>query len=328
MGNLLHRLLFRHNIGKLALGQFLLVFAVLILDPGPVYDVYSWEVMDPIPPYIDFDDGFWAGTEPLNSTTFGDSDIHRPAFDFRNSNGSVTYVTNVTVTFHRVNHTDANITQVTPTVSPVHFFLRGPYIREEEKDPWVDLDSVNLTPRRYEVWVLRYAAHDGKANYQVIAEDDTPIDVSVPTTPRTRDFAGHDFDLDCYFDIEEAGEYHMRADRSALRSSYYMMVVPERHPTYPLVLALGWLIILEVVVVKGHDFLRRSLTWTHNTRRRRHEFIFPPDVAYFFEMGPEPNWKGGAFFRFPTGTKEFFEWAPMDLEFPPGTAGFFDLEVS
>jgi hypothetical protein len=81
-----------------------------------------------------------------------------------------------------------------------------------------------------------------------------------------------------------------------------------------------------VVVSKAKDFL----TWVIRTdaapsSRSEGPYEFPPDVAYFFAMGPEPNWKGGSFFLFTRGTREFFEWRPLELEFPEGMAEFFDL---
>ena len=345
MGRILHRLLFRHNIGKLALGQFLLVFAVLILDPYPVHDVHSWDVMDPYPFHTGTFDEFRAGRNPLNNSSYGVwyatprwetvlySNTSRPCLLIDDNATFITVASNTTGPDLLVNSTATivmvNATNDTITVRTTHWtegpsFFLPTYANQAEEDPWVDVGSVELRPRTYEVWVLRPATRDGRENYQVTAGDGTSIDVREPRSPRTRERGGETFHLDCTFDVEERGEYRMRAERDALRSSLYMMVVPEKHIAYPLAIIIGWLLIAQVVVVKGYGFLRWLFDTTDGDGRDRHRHVFPPDVAHFFAMGPQPNWKGGAFFRFPRGTGEFFEWRPLELEFPQGMAEFLD----
>jgi hypothetical protein len=118
----------------------------------------------------------------------------------------------------------------------------------------------------------------------------------------------------------------MEADRGALRHSYLMLVVPEKSWAYPFVVALGWLLILQVVTVKGYEFVKGRIERRRMVGRHVERYVFPPDVAYFFAMGPEPAWKGGAFFQFPRSTADFLAWEPMNLEFPEGTDRFFDRE--
>ena len=315
MGNWKNRLLRKHNLVKLVLGQFLIVFAILLLNPYPVHDVYYWEVGDRFSNFpFKYPDYFQAGTNPLNGTVNGSQDV-----TIDGEEDSDVFWVNTTLTIDKLSIND-------------DVFIRLVYLdqfrtadQSVKSSPWVDIGSVELDPGDYEAWVLYPAKDDGKVNYRVFAEDNTHVKVVEPDGEVTRKYGRQTLYLDCTFTIDEAGRYDMEAYKSALDQSFYMAVVLERSLAYPIVLALGWLLILQVVTIKSYQVIRR---WTDKTKQKgqhKERYVFPPDVAYFFAMGPMLNWKGPAFFRFPRGTAEFFRWEPMDLEFPLGTAEFFAL---
>lgn len=315
MGNWKNRLLRKHNLGKLVLGQFLIVFAILLLDPYPVHDVYYWEVGDRFSDYPYFGlDEFRAGTNPLNGTVNGSQVI-----TIDGEEASDVFWVNTTWTIDNLSINDDEFIRLL-------FLDQFRYDDQRvQSSPWVDIGSVELDPGDYDVWVLYPAKDDGRVNYRVFAEDNTHVKVVEPDGEVTRKYGRLTLYLDCTFTIDEAGRYDLEAYKSALDRSFYMAVMPERSLAYPILLALGWLLILQVVTIKSYQVIRR---WTDRTKQKgldKERFVFPPDVAYFFAMGPEPNWKGPAFFRAPRGTAEFFRWRPMDLEFPVGTAGFFAL---
>jgi hypothetical protein len=316
MGNLRHRLLHEHSIGKLALGQFLMVFAFLVLSPPAVHEVYSWEVSGPFSMCIVTDDDLKAGPNPLASNvTEGLSNepirIHEDdlcwTVEVRFYNGSAS------------DDTDTIVVRSAPIEFP---YL--PFNQPQPESTWADIGTVELRRGVYEIWVAKPATNDGRVNYRVMDEDGQYVEVVQPRDEVTRRMMGHTFHLDSRFTIEERGEYRMEANRAALRQSYYMAVLPERSMAYPFVLSLGLSLVLLVVVSKSFRVYRG---WTERKAmaRKRDLYAFPADTAYFFAMGPESNWKGPPFFRFPRGTADFFDWTPMSLEFPEGTAGFFDL---
>jgi hypothetical protein len=335
MGNWKLRLLRKHNLGKLVIGQFLIVFALWILNPYPVLDVAYWEVDSPFRDLSDIGlDEFKAGTNPLNESENGvldptGLDVTRGDLVWGNStvisqNWSGTdddlIVVNTTWTYHNASVTDDDYLWLIPIYG--YDTPRVPV----KRDPWVYIDSVELEPGDYDIWVLYPARDDGKVNYRVEADDLSDVRVIEPEEQITRKYGRDRFYLDCTFTIEKAGEYHVDAYRAALSESYFMAVIPERSLAYPLALAIGWLLILQVVTLKSHEYIKG---WNDRKKMKgRHveRYVFPPDVAYFFAMGPEPNWKGPAYFRFPRGTADFFRWEPMGLEFPKGTDRFFDWE--
>jgi hypothetical protein len=299
-----------------------LIFAILILDPYPVHDVYSWDVTDPLYNLpLHFPDDFKAGTNPLNDTVNGYGDF------ISSWNDSFDRVVTTEVQFHNGSWSSDsnNDTWITVTAYPHDLFF-WPVEPREELSPWVDIGSIKLFPWNYEVWVLRPAARDGRVNYKVFSEDNTTIKVVEPDKVVTREYGDETLYLDCTFTIDESGTYRMEADRAALSRSFYMAVIPEGSWAYPFTLAIGWLLILQVVTVKGYDLVKRWSDRTKNKGRHVERYVFLPDVAYFFAMGPEPAWKGGAFFMFPRGTSDFLAWEPMSLEFPKGTDRFFDRD--
>lgn len=314
MGNWKNRLLRKHNLVKLVLGQFLIVFAILLLNPYPVHDVYYWEVNWFSESQFTYLDEFRAGTNPLNGTVNGSLDI-----TIDGEEASDVYWVNTTWTIDKLSSNDDDLIRL---LFLDQFRTAGQTVKSS---PWVDIGSVDMDPGDYDVWVQYPAKDDGRVNYRVFAEDNTQVRVVEPDGEVTRKYGRNTLYLDCTFTIDEAGSYDMEAYRSALDRSYYMAVVPDRSVAYPIVLALGWLLILQVVTIKSYEVIRR---WTDRTKQKglhKERYLFPPDVAYFFAMGPMLNWKGPAFFRFPRGTAEFFRWEPMDLEFPVRTADFFAL---
>lgn len=318
MGNWKYRLLRKHNLGKLVLGQFLLIFAILILDPYPVHEVFSWDVMDPYDGiFFRTSDEFKAGTNPLNGT----AETYDGTIWIGNDTNIWVVQANLTV----VNASSSGNDTWPPYYSFLHDYY-SPSPPPKEQSTWVDIGSVGLVPRNYNVWVLIPVGDDGEANYKVFTEDDTEIEVVEAGTEVTREYGRHTFYLDCSFTISERGTYHLEANRGALRHSYLMLVVPEKSWAYPFIVAIGWLLILQVVTVKGYEFVKGRIERRRMVGRQVERYVFPPDVAYFFAMGPEPAWKGGAFFMFPRGTTDFLAWEPMNLEFPKGTDRFFDRE--
>lgn len=316
MGNWKHRLLRKHNLGKLVLGQFLLIFAILILDPYPVHDVYYWDVIDPFKDFPYFGpDSFKAGTNPLNGSE-NDSYV----FTIDGEETSDVIFINTTWTLDRLSSSDDDYF----TLRHLDQFRYGN--QRVQSNPWVDIGSVELKPGDYDVWVLYPASDDGRVNYKVEAEDLTDVRVVEADREVTRKYGRHTLYLDCTFTIEKAGVYYMEANGGALYQSFYMAVMRERTLAYPFALAIGWLLIIQVVTVKGYEFVHRRRETARTKGQPKVRYVFPPDVAYFFAMGPEPAWKGGAFFQFPRGTDGFFRWVPMGLEFPTGTAEFFDWD--
>lgn len=328
-----NRLLRKHNIGKLVLGQFLIVFAVWILNPVPVFDVAYLEVTSPFGDYYGVGlDEFKAGPNPLNET--GEMGLDLTGLDIARVD---LIEINTTVTYFNWSNSDdylivgnSTYTYINGSASTDDYTWLFPFYSYQSpsvpvrKDPWIDIGSVELEPGDYDIWVLYPARDDGKVNYRVDGYQLPDVRVVEPDEQITRKYGRDRFYLDCTFTVEEAGEYYMDAYGAALSQSRFMAVIPERPVSYYFALAFGWLLIVQVVTVKGHEFVKRRIERKRMEGRPKELYVFPPDVAYFFAMGPEPNWKGGAFYKFPRGTSEFFNWEPMSLEFPAGTAEFLD----
>ncbi len=334
MGNLIHRLLSRHNIGKLALGQVLVVLAFMLLDPPVVHHAayydpafYEW---DPSVVWGNSYDGYSliVGDNPPFATVYY---VNRTSTECDINVTSIVWDVNVSV-IDDPDHEDPDIPAIVVRVAPARMTNASvfPWVRPDTTDryidPWREIGSVDLDPGKYEIWVYEPSSDDGMVDYQVFNEGNTRERVTPVEKDATRKFGRFEYHLNSEFRIDDEGRYDLKAQVDSFKESRYMLVVPERPMAFYLVLWLGIGLIAMVVVTKSKDFLMWAIrTDAVHSSRIEGLYEFPPDVAYFFAMGPEPNWKGGAFFLFPRGTREFFEWRPIQLEFPEGTAEFFDL---
>jgi hypothetical protein len=327
MGRFINRLLRKHNVGKLALGQFLIFFAFLILDPAVVHDasyynLYSepWDPgsilinpQDSTPLSFDSDEP-WIGTissENVTWVTIQDNRTPvRVPIAWDSDDTPILYI-NMTQTF---------VAGPNPLVKrePGHRYV----------NPWCNIGSVDLEPGKYQIWVYEPSTDDGIVDYRVFNEGNTRNKVTKVEDEVVRRFIRTDFHLNSDFVIEEEGRYDLRAQVDSFKESRTMLVVPVRPLSFYMSVWIGIALIGIVVATKSYGVVRWIFrTETDGDTGDQGLLRFPADVAYFFSMGLEPNWKGGAFFRFPRGTARFFEWEPLTMKFPKGTAEFFDLPL-